>query len=73
MGFITGGLIFGVFRDWILLGVVVVLFAMVATVFTWNIFWGRRTITDFIGRYPDVELRTEKDEQSFIVSVFQVW
>ncbi|KAL3625960.1 hypothetical protein CASFOL_029509 [Castilleja foliolosa] len=68
MGFIAGGFILGAVRNWILLGVVAVLFAMVATVFTWNIFWGRRAITGFIGSYPDSELRTAKDGQFVKVS-----
>ncbi|KAG6384053.1 hypothetical protein SASPL_156153 [Salvia splendens] len=42
---------------------VVILFAAVASVFTWNTCWGRRAITSFIASYPDAELRTAKDGQ----------
>ncbi|GFQ04642.1 uncharacterized membrane protein at1g16860 [Phtheirospermum japonicum] len=68
MGFIAGGFILGAVRNSILLGVVAVLFAMVAAVFTWNTCWGRRAITGFIGSYPDAELRTAKDGQFVKVS-----
>ncbi|KAL7092409.1 hypothetical protein ACP275_12G163200 [Erythranthe tilingii] len=68
MGFIAGGFILGAVRNPILLVVVVVLFAVVATVFTWNTCWGRRAITGFISTYPDAELRTAKDGQFVKVS-----
>ncbi|KAL0344907.1 UNVERIFIED_CONTAM: putative membrane protein [Sesamum radiatum] len=68
MGFIAGGFILGAVRNPILLVVVVVLFAAVATVFTWNTCWGRRAITGFIASYPDAELRTAKDGQFVKVS-----
>lgn len=68
MGFIAGGFILGAVRNPILLVVVVVLFAVVATVFTWNTCWGRRAITGFIASYPDAELRTAKDGQFVKVS-----
>ncbi|XP_077238474.1 putative membrane protein At1g16860 [Tasmannia lanceolata] len=68
MGFIAGGFILGAVHNAILLIVVVVLFAAVATLFTWNNCWGRRAITGFIARYPDAELRTAKDGQYVKVS-----
>ncbi|KAK6152195.1 hypothetical protein DH2020_014830 [Rehmannia glutinosa] len=68
MGFIAGGFILGAVRNPILLVVVVILFAAVATVFTWNTCWGRRAITGFIASYPDAELRTAKDGQFVKVS-----
>ncbi|KAL3625136.1 hypothetical protein CASFOL_030590 [Castilleja foliolosa] len=68
MGFIAGGFILGAVQNPILLSVVAVLFAMVATVFTWNTCWGRRAIIGFISSYPDAELRTAKDGQFVKVS-----
>ncbi|KAG8373969.1 hypothetical protein BUALT_Bualt11G0081300 [Buddleja alternifolia] len=68
MGFIAGGFILGAVRNPILLVVVVVLFAAVATVFTWNTCWGRRAITGFIASYPDAELRTATNGQFVKVS-----
>ncbi|XP_042498855.1 uncharacterized membrane protein At1g16860-like [Macadamia integrifolia] len=68
MGFIAGGFILGAVHNPILLIVVVVLFAAVAALFTWNSFWGRRAITGFISRYPDAELRTAKNGQYVKVS-----
>lgn len=68
MGFIAGGFILGAVRNPILLVVVVILFAAVASVFTWNTCWGRRAITGFIASYPDAELRTAKDGQFVKVS-----
>lgn len=68
MGFIAGGFILGAVRNPILLVVVVILFAAVASVFTWNTCWGRRAVTGFIASYPDAELRTAKDGQFVKVS-----
>uniref|UniRef100_A0A5B6Z8A1 Ubiquitin-specific protease family C19-related protein n=1 Tax=Davidia involucrata TaxID=16924 RepID=A0A5B6Z8A1_DAVIN len=68
MGFIAGGFILGAVHNPILLIVVVVLFAAIATIFTWNTCWGRRAITGFIARYPDAELRTARDGQFVKVS-----
>ncbi|XP_068642904.1 uncharacterized membrane protein At1g16860-like [Aristolochia californica] len=68
MGFIAGGFILGAVHNAILLIVVVVLFGIVAAVFTWNTYWGRRAVTGFIARYPDAELRTAKDGQYVKVS-----
>ncbi|KAL2458479.1 Ubiquitin-specific protease family C19-related protein [Forsythia ovata] len=68
MGFIAGGFILGAVHNPILLVVVVILFAVVATVFTWNTCWGRRAITGFIADYPDTQLRTAKDGQFVKVS-----
>lgn len=68
MGFIAGGFILGAVHNAILLIVVVVLFGIVAALFTWNTCWGRRSIIDFITRYPDAELRTAKDGQYVKVS-----
>ncbi|GAB2267407.1 hypothetical protein Dimus_002390 [Dionaea muscipula] len=68
MGFIAGGFILGAVRNPILLIVVVVLFSVVAAVFTWNLYWGRRAITTFIAQYPDAELRTARDGQFVKVS-----
>ncbi|KAI8571410.1 hypothetical protein RHMOL_Rhmol01G0118100 [Rhododendron molle] len=63
MGFIAGGFILGAVHNPILLVVVFVLFVAVAAVFTWNTCWGRKSITGFIARYPDTELRTARDGQ----------
>lgn len=68
MGFIAGGFILGAVHNPILLIVVVVLFGIVAALFTWNTCWGRRAIIGFIARYPDAELRTAKDGQYVKVS-----
>ncbi|KAI5659469.1 hypothetical protein M9H77_28262 [Catharanthus roseus] len=68
MGFIAGGFILGAVHNSILLVVVVILFAAVTSIFTWNTCWGRRSITGFISRYPDTELRTAKDGQFVKVS-----
>ncbi|KAF8025314.1 hypothetical protein BT93_F2222 [Corymbia citriodora subsp. variegata] len=68
MGFIAGGFILGAVRNAILLIVVVVLFALVATLFTWNTCRGRKAITDYIARYPDSDLRTAKNGQFVKVS-----
>ncbi|XP_059640601.1 uncharacterized membrane protein At1g16860-like isoform X2 [Cornus florida] len=68
MGFIAGGFILGAVHNPILLVVVVVLFGLVAALFTWNTLWGRRGIIGFIARYPDAELRTAKDGQYVKVS-----
>ena len=71
MGFIAGGFILGAVRNAILLIVVVILFAAVATLFTWNTCWGRRAVVNFISSYPDAELRTAKNGQ--LVKVSGVW
>ncbi|XP_010531932.1 PREDICTED: uncharacterized membrane protein At1g16860-like [Tarenaya hassleriana] len=63
MGFLAGGFILGAVHNPILLIVVAVLFMVVATLFIWNICLGRRGITDFVSRYPDVDLRTAKNGQ----------
>ncbi|XP_059644751.1 uncharacterized membrane protein At1g16860-like [Cornus florida] len=68
MGFIAGGFILGAVHNAILLIVVVVLFGILAALFTWNTFWGRRAIIGFIAHYPDAELRTAKDGQYVKVS-----
>ncbi|KAH9623954.1 hypothetical protein KSS87_012298 [Heliosperma pusillum] len=68
MGFIAGGFILGAVHNPILLIVVVILFSVVAAVFTWNTYWGRRAITGYIARYPDAELRTARDGQFVKVS-----
>ncbi|KAK4727210.1 hypothetical protein R3W88_032127 [Solanum pinnatisectum] len=68
MGFIAGGFILGAVRNPILLVVVVVLFAIVSMVFTWNTCYGRKAIVGYISRYPDAELRTAKDGQFVKVS-----
>ncbi|TKY64663.1 membrane protein [Spatholobus suberectus] len=68
MGFIAGGFILGAVHNAILLIVVVVLFGLVATSFTWNTYWGRRAIMSFVARYPDSELRTAKNGQFVKVS-----
>ncbi|XAR49790.1 hypothetical protein NMG60_11003929 [Bertholletia excelsa] len=68
MGFIAGGFILGAVHNAILLTVVVVLFAIVAALFTWNACWGRKAIIGFIAHYPDAELRTAKNGQFVKVS-----
>lgn len=68
MGFIAGGFILGAVHNGILLVVVVVLFIIIATLFTWNTCYGRRSIIGFIAHYPDAELRTAKDGQYVKVS-----
>ncbi|KAL4629061.1 hypothetical protein ACB092_05G282000 [Castanea dentata] len=68
MGFIAGGFILGAVHNAILLIVVVALFTLVAGLFIWNTFWGRRAIIGYIGRYPDSELRTAKNGQYVKVS-----
>ncbi|KAL6996103.1 hypothetical protein U1Q18_006242 [Sarracenia purpurea var. burkii] len=68
MGFIAGGFILGAVHNAILLIVVVVLFAIVAALFTWNTYGGRKAIIGFIANYPDAELRTAKNGQYVKVS-----
>lgn len=68
MGFIAGGFILGAVHNAILLIVVVILFGLVAASFTWNTYWGRRSIMGFVGHYPDSELRTAKNGQFVKVS-----
>ncbi|KAL6992267.1 hypothetical protein U1Q18_010376 [Sarracenia purpurea var. burkii] len=68
MGFIAGGFILGAVHNAILLIVVVILFAMVAALFSWNTCWGRKAVVGFIGRYPDAELRTARNGQYVKVS-----
>ncbi|KAK4370010.1 hypothetical protein RND71_009485 [Anisodus tanguticus] len=68
MGFIAGGFILGAVHNPILLVVVVILFAIVGAVFTWNTCYGRSAIVGFISKYPDAELRTAKDGQFVKVS-----
>lgn len=68
MGFIAGGFILGAVHNAILLIVVLVLFGIVATLFTWNCCWVTRNITSFVARYPDAELRTAKNGQFVKVS-----
>lgn len=68
MGFIAGGFILGAVHNGILLVIVVVLFIIVAALFTWNTCYGRQSIIGFIARYPDAELRTAKDGQYVKVS-----
>ncbi|XP_027940672.1 uncharacterized membrane protein At1g16860-like isoform X2 [Vigna unguiculata] len=55
-------------RNAILLIVVVVLFGLVAASFSWNTYWGRRSIMGFVANYPDSELRTAKNGQFVKVS-----
>lgn len=68
MGFIAGGFILGAVHNAILLIVVVILFAAVAALFTWNSCRGRKAIVGFISQYPDAELRTAKNGQFVKVS-----
>ncbi|KAK7372171.1 hypothetical protein VNO80_05542 [Phaseolus coccineus] len=68
MGFIAGGFILGAVHNAILLIVVVVLFGLVAASFSWNTYWGRRSIMGFVAHYPDSELRTAKNGQFVKVS-----
>jgi hypothetical protein len=68
MGFIAGGFILGAVRNAILLIVVVILFATVVALFTWNSCRGRKAIVGFISQYPDAELRTAKNGQFVKVS-----
>lgn len=68
MGFIAGGFILGAVHNPILLIVVVILFGLVAALFTWNTCWDRKAITGYIARYPDTDLRTAKNGQYVKVS-----
>ncbi|KAK7255015.1 hypothetical protein RIF29_28414 [Crotalaria pallida] len=68
MGLIAGGFILGAVHNAVLLIVVVVLFCVVAALFTWNSCCGRKAIVGFISRYPDAELRTAKNGQFVKVS-----
>ncbi|KAK9923994.1 hypothetical protein M0R45_032385 [Rubus argutus] len=64
----AGGFILGAVHNPILLVVVVILFGAVATLFTWNTYWGRRSIIGYIASYSDSELRTAKNGQFVKVS-----
>lgn len=68
MGFIAGGFILGAVHNSILLVVVVIMFAAVVALFTWNSCYGRGGIVGYISRYPDAELRTAKNGQFVKVS-----
>ncbi|KAE9600749.1 hypothetical protein Lal_00045857 [Lupinus albus] len=68
MGFIAGAFILGAVHNAILLIVVVVLFGVVAALFTWNSCCGRTAVVGFISHYPDAELRTAKNGQFVKVS-----
>ncbi|KAK4479229.1 hypothetical protein RD792_014740 [Penstemon davidsonii] len=68
MGFIAGVFILGAVHNPILLVVVIVLFCIIATLFVWNSFWGRKAIVAYIARSPDSELRTAKNGQYIKVS-----
>jgi hypothetical protein len=61
VGFVAGGFILAAIHNPILLIVVVVIFAFVAALITWNICWGTKGVTGFVSRYPDADLRTAKD------------
>ena len=63
MGFLAGGFILGAVHNPMLLIVVAIFFAVVATLFIWNVCWGRRGVVDFVARYPDADLRTAKNGQ----------
>ncbi|XP_013585548.1 PREDICTED: uncharacterized membrane protein At1g16860-like [Brassica oleracea var. oleracea] len=63
MGFLAGGFILGAVHNPMLLIVVAIFFAVVATLFIWNVCWGRRGAVDFVARYPDADLRTAKNGQ----------
>ncbi|TVU15841.1 hypothetical protein EJB05_39382 [Eragrostis curvula] len=63
MGFIAGGFILGAVHNPVLLIVVVVIFAFVASLLIWNVCWGRRGAIGFVNRYPDADLRTARDGQ----------
>jgi hypothetical protein len=58
---VAGGFILAAIHNPILLIVVVVIFAFVAALITWNICWGTKGVTGFVSRYPDADLRTAKD------------
>ncbi|KAF4349205.1 hypothetical protein CsatB_021897 [Cannabis sativa] len=68
MGFIAGGFILGAVHNAVLLIVVVILFAFVVALFTWNTCWGRTSVVNFISSYPDAELRSAKNGQLVKVS-----
>ncbi|KAH1052501.1 hypothetical protein GLYMA_08G221000v4 [Glycine max] len=46
----------------------VTVLSQVAASFTWNTYWGRRSIMGFVAHYPDSELRTAKNGQFVKVS-----
>ncbi|KAL2624845.1 hypothetical protein GLYMA_07G020800v4 [Glycine max] len=46
----------------------VTVLSQVAASFTWNTYWGRRSIMGFVTHYPDSELRTAKNGQFVKVS-----
>jgi uncharacterized membrane protein YfcA len=68
MGLLAGGFILGAVHNAILLVVVAVLFVIVAALVVWNMCRGSRSIIEFIGRYPDTDLRTAKNGQYVKVS-----
>ncbi|KAJ8533631.1 hypothetical protein K7X08_006955 [Anisodus acutangulus] len=68
MEFIAGGFSLGAVRNPIFLVVVVVLFAIVSVLLTWNTCYARKSIVGFISQYPDAEPRTVKDGQFVKVS-----
>ena len=68
MGFIAAVFILAAVGNPILLVVVVVLFAIVSSAFSWNAYWGRKAVIKYISEYPDAQLRTAKDGQFVKVS-----
>ncbi|KAG6760599.1 hypothetical protein POTOM_037122 [Populus tomentosa] len=68
MGLLAGGFILGAVHNAILLVVVAALFVVVAALVVWNMCRGSRSIIEFIGRYPDTDLRTAKNGQYVKVS-----
>ncbi|KAH0855526.1 hypothetical protein HID58_007940, partial [Brassica napus] len=62
MGFLSGGSSLERFTSSFLI-VVAALFALVAALFFWNLSCERLGVTDFVGGYPDADLRTAKNGQ----------
>lgn len=68
MGFIAAAFILAAVHNPIVLIIVVVIFCVGATIYTWNSCWDRRGMVGFIRKYPDTELRSATDGQYVKVS-----
>lgn len=63
MGFIAGAFIIAAVKNAVLLVIVGALFVAVAGLLLWNIWWGKKSVTGFLAKYPDSELDSAKDGQ----------
>ncbi|CAM6093885.1 unnamed protein product [Calypogeia fissa] len=63
MGFIAGAFIIAAVKNAVLLVIVAALFVALVVILLWNTWWGKNSVTRFLAKYPDSELRSVKDGQ----------